>query len=158
MKIEKNIKTLNIITNDISTCNKLEEYLYNEYGIMLNIANNKRKSLLNAELILNIDFPEELINKYKICKNAIIINFEDKIKINSKRFEGININYYKIAIPSKYKLNNFKNELIYESIILHQNNDFKNIMEKLKKDKIKIKKLIGNNGLINEKEIVQIRV
>ena len=151
MQIAKNIKTLNIITNDISTCNKLEEYLYNEYGIMLNIANNKRKSLLNAELILNIDFPEELINKYKICKNAIIINFEDKIKINSKRFEGININYYKIAIPSKY-------ELIYESIILHQNNDFKNIMEKLKKEKIKIKKLIGNNGLINEKEIVQIRV
>lgn len=153
IEIAKNIKTLNIVTNHIDRCKKIEEYLYNEFGIMINISNNKRKSLLNSEIILNIDFPEELINKYRIYEKSIIINISEKIKLISKRFNGININYYKINIPEKYKIYNFKDEIIYESIIF-KIYKLEDIMKKIKKDKIKIKKLIGNNGVISEKEIV----
>ncbi len=153
IEIAKNIKTLNIVTNHIDDCKKTEEYLYSEFGIILNISNNKRKSLLNSKIILNLDFPEELVNKYRIYEKSIIINISGKIKIFSKRFSGININYYKIKIPEKYKINNFKDEIVYESTIL-ETDDFKDIASKIKKDKIKIKKLIGNNGIINEKEII----
>lgn len=153
IEIAKNIKTLNIVTNHIDRCKKIEEYLYNEFGIMINISNNKRKSLLNSEIILNIDFPEELVNKYRIYEKSIIINISEKIKLISKRFNGININYYKINIPEKYKIYNFKDEIIYESIIF-KIYKLEDIMKKIKKDKIKIKKLIGNNGVISEKEIV----
>ena len=153
IEIAKNIKTLNIVTNHIDRCKKIEEYLYNEFGIMISISNNKRKSLLNSEIILNIDFPEELINKYRIYEKSIIINISEKIKLISKRFNGININYYKINIPEKYKIYNFKDEIIYESIIF-KIYKLEDIMKKIKKDKIKIKKLIGNNGVISEKEIV----
>ena len=152
--IAKSIKRLNIITNHIEKCKKIEEYLYKEFGIMLNISNNRRKSLLKSEIIINMDFPEELINKYKIYDNAIIVNIEDKINIQSKRFNGININYYKIQIPDEYGLQGFKNEIIYESLIYGKK--YKEINEKLLKDEIKINKLIGNNGNITQYEIAKL--
>lgn len=117
---------------------------------MLNASNNKKKSLLKAKIIINIDFVEENINKYKIYDNSIIININDKINIKSKRFNGININYYKIQIPDEYKLEHFKDEIIYESLTYSKK--YKYVKDKIKKDKIRINKLIGNNGIIEERE------
>ncbi len=153
INIAKNIKRLNIITNHINKCKKIEKYLYKEFGIMLNISNNKQRSLLKSEIIINFDFPEELINKYKVYDNAIILNMNDKINLHSKRFNGINVNYYKIDIPEEYKLDGFKDEIVYESLIYTKNN-YKEIYKKIKEDKIEINKLVGNNGIIRENEIV----
>ena len=139
--IAKNIKRLNIVTNHINKFKKLEEYLYDEYGIMLNISNSKRRSLLKSEIIINIDFPEELINKYRIYDESIIVNINDKIKIFSKRFNGKNYSYYKIKIPEKYKLEEFANEVIYESMIYNLRT-FKEINEKIEDDKIQIEKFV----------------
>lgn len=150
--IAKNIKTLNIVTNHINKCKKIEEYLYNEFGIMLNISNNKRRSLLKSEIIINFDFPEELINKYRIYDKAVIINMNDKIVIKSKRFSGININYFKIVFPDKYKIEGFQNEIVYESLI-YIKSSYEDISKKFLNDKIAINKLIGNNGIISNKEI-----
>ena len=118
---------------------------------MLNISNNKRKSLLKSEIILNIDFPEEAINKYRIYDNSIIINLNEKIALKSKRFNGININDYRVEMPHKYKLEGFRDEIIYESLIYGKN--YKSIKEKIGKEKIVISKLIGNNGTINKNEL-----
>ena len=153
--IAKSIKRLNIVTNHIEKFKKIQEYLYNEFGIMLNISNNKKKSLLKSKIILNIDFPEELINKYNIHDNSIIININEKIELKRKRFNGININDYRIEIPYEYKLKGFRNEIIYESLIYSKN--YKIIKDKIKKDKIVINKLIGNKGIIAEQEIVKTR-
>ncbi len=150
--IAKNIKRLNIVTNHINKCKKIEEYLYDEFGIMLNVSNNKRRSILKSELIINLDFPEELINNYRINDKAVIINIDDKVDIKSKRFNGININYFKIILPEKYKIEGFQNEVIYESLIYAKSN-YKDISEKITNDKIAINKLIGNNGIISNKEI-----
>ena len=118
---------------------------------MLNISNNKRKSLLKSEIILNIDFPEELVNKYKIYDNSIVVNLSEKIILQSKRFNGININDYKIKIPYEYKLKGFQDEIIYEALIYGKN--YKNINQEIVKDKIEISKLVGNNGAIDKIEI-----
>lgn len=120
---------------------------------MLNISNNRKKSLLKSQIIINMDFPEELINKYKIFDNAIIININDKINLQSKRFNGINVNYYKINLPKEYKLDEFKDEIVYESLIYTKNN-YKEISKKIMQDNIKIIGLIGNNGNISKNEIV----
>ena len=121
---------------------------------MLNISNNRKKSLLKSQIIINIDFPEELINKYKIFDNAIIININDKINLQSKRFNGINVNYYKINLPEEYKLDEFKDEIVYESLIYTKNN-YKEISKKIMQDNIEIIGLIGNKGIINKNEIKQ---
>ena len=148
--IAQSVKRVNIVTNHSNKFKKLEEYLYNELGIILNITNNKNKSLANAGIIINIDFPEEIINKYEINSNAIIVNIFNEIKIRAKRFNGVNINYYKAYIPKKYKMEGFKDNLIYESSIYKYN--YENARKDIITNKIKIKKLIGINGDISENE------
>lgn len=148
--IAKDIKRLKIITNNIDKCKDIENYLYNEFGILINISNNKKTSLLSSQIILNFDFPEEILNQYKIYDKAIIVNFLERILIKNKKFNGININYLKINIPKKYRIEGFKNEEIYESIIYKR--DFYTIKKITTKDKIKIIRLIGNNGVIRERE------
>lgn len=150
--IAKSIKRLNIITNHIERCKKIEEYLYDEFGIMLNISNNKKVGLSKAEIIINIDFPEEIVNKYRIYDKAIILNILEKISIKSKRFNGINASYYKIDMQEEYKLDKFEDEIIYESLI-YKYNHLDNILDIIMKDKIQIEGLIGNNGIITEEII-----
>lgn len=149
--IAKNVKNLNIITNNIQKFKKVEEELYDELGIIVKISNNKKRALLKSDIIVNSDFGEELINKYAIQNNSIIININEDINIKSKRFNGINISYYNIAIPEKYRLDGFNNETMYESII-YKSGNFKNIREMIKNDKVKITGLIGNNGIICKRE------
>ena len=119
---------------------------------MLNISNNKRRSLFKSEYIINIDFPEELINKYRIYDEAILVNIGDKINISSKRFNGINVNYYKIKVPEECKIANFSDEIVYESLI-YGIKDFKLIKNKIIKDEICIDKFIGNKGMITENNL-----
>lgn len=149
--ISKNVKSLGIVTKNIHKFDRIKQYLYDEYGVIINISNNKKYSLSKAEIIINMDFTEELINEYKIYNRAIIINILGKTTIYSKRFNGINVSYYKISIPDEYKINGYKNEIIYESIIYDK--PFEHILNTINKDKIAINMLVGNNGYINKMEI-----
>lgn len=119
---------------------------------MLNVSNNKKTSLLKAKVIINVDFTKELLNQYNIYDKAIVVNILEKVPINRKKFNGININYLKIDMPKVYKQKEFDDEIIYESIIL-KHTSLTNIRSNIIKDNIKIKKLIGNNGPIRECEI-----
>lgn len=148
--IAQNVKRVNIVTNHSNKFKKIENYLYNELGVILNITNNKSKSLSNANLIINIDFPEEIINKYEINSNAIIVNIFNEIKIRAKKFNGININYYKACIPKEYQIDGFQNNLVYESSIYKYS--YENARKDIIANKIRIKKLVGINGDISENE------
>lgn len=88
-------KFINVITYNIQKFETLEEKLKEE-GVIISISNNKRRSLLKSEIILNLDFPNDVLNKYSIFDKALIVNFEDKIKINKKRFSGRIFNGYEL--------------------------------------------------------------
>ena len=148
--IAQNVKRVNIVSNHSNKFKKIEDYLYNELGVILNITNNKSKSLSNANIIINIDFPEEIINKYEINSNAIIVNIFNEIKIRAKKFNGININYYKACIPKEYQIDGFQNNLVYESSIYKCS--YENARKDIIANKIRIKKLVGINGDISENE------
>ena len=94
----KTFKSIRIVTNNINSFKKFKEKLYNNEGVIITVTNNKRKALLKSSLIINYDFPEELINKYSIYDNSIIINIEEPIHIHKKRFNGIIINDYNISL------------------------------------------------------------
>ena len=87
-KFAKEFKRLNIITNHIGKFKKIEKKLFEQDGILITVTNNKRKSLSKAEIILNIDFPKELLNRFVVYNKANIITWEDEIKFNKKRFNG----------------------------------------------------------------------
>lgn len=96
-------KRIGVVTNHLSQFRKLEEKLYNNSGIIITVSNNKRKSLLNADIIINIDYPKETLNKFTLNDNAIIINIEGDMKILKKRFCGKLINDYEIDVKKDLK-------------------------------------------------------
>lgn len=152
-QIARSVKSVKIVTNNIKNFSRLEEYLYQNFGIMISITQNKRKSLKNAKIILNIDFSEDEINKCEINRNSIIVNFEKKIKLNSKFFNGININYYCLKedeeimdVFDKWNLyKSFKIEILLESLMYNKEFELIN-------NRIKLKELVGNNGNILKEE------
>lgn len=152
----ENFKRINIVTNNINHFRKIEKYLEEKMGIGIIITNNRRKSLLKAKIIINIDFDEETINSFNINTKAIIISIKNKIKIKTKLFNGINICDYQIIYKNKFDSKTYKKfdkKLLYESNIIGKNYDF--IIKQIKEDDIKILNLIGKNGIINNMEYKQ---
>ncbi len=144
----KEFKRVNVVTNHIEKLKNIEESIFDEFGIMITITNNKKKSLKNAKIILNMDFPNELINKFNIYDEAIILNLDGDIKINKKRFSGLNINNYEISLNDvDYLSEEFYIRDIFESQI-YKKATFKNIRKEIKEKEVKIGQLIGLNGLI----------
>ena len=150
-RLANTYKSINIITNHIEKFKKIEETMAKELGIAMTVMNNKKKGLAKAKMILNFDFPKELLNKYNIYEKAIIVNLQGNIKIAKKRFEGIVINDYEIEIvnPQEYHLEDKKYKIkeLYEACF-YKSQPYNNIVEKIKKDKVKIKELYSLNGII----------
>ena len=148
--LSRKYKNINIVTNHVEKFKKLEKQLEEKEGIILNITNNKKKSLLKSKIVLNIDFPRELINKYNISDDAIIVNIKGNIRINKKRFNGLNINDYDIdfrfdkqnnkTLSTKYYLKDLYQCELYKKQSINE------IKKRIKNDRVVIKNLILNNG------------
>ncbi len=141
--------TINIVTNHIEKFRKLEQQLQ-EKGIIATITNNKKKSLMKSQIIINIDFPKELINKYRINENAAIINVKRPIKITQKRFNGVTVNDYEIEYRNdicneKFFVDKYNLKDLYEAE-MYKRDSFTNLRKKIKNDKVLINKLYLNNG------------
>ena len=151
------VKTTTIVTSDIKKYKKYEDRVFNEYGILLNITNNKRKALKNANVIINLDFTNEDIKKYKMNKNSIIINTRNE-KMNIQYFQGIIINNIEIYIDKSIQYeriyNDFRANDIFVAYIINKL-EYNEILEQIKENKINIKSIIGNRGIIEKKEFEQ---
>lgn len=150
--LAKEIKRLNIITNDIKKFRKIVDYLYEELGILIKLSNNVKTNLRSSDIIVNIDFPEEIVNKLEIPNNAVVLNIPKNINIKSKKFSGINIKAWEIEVPDKYILERFNTSIMYEASLYTK--PVMKVFEQIQNDDIKIKKLIGVNGVINAKEFI----
>ena len=145
-------KRLTVVTNHIDKLRKIEKDIYDKEGILIVVSNNQKKSLLKPYIILNIDFNKEVLNKYRINENAIIINLEGNVKIEDKRFNGINVNDYEIEIGReeiiwRHNMKNFRTKDLLEAV-LYMKDTFDSICSKIKKNKVTIKELYGVNGVI----------
>ena len=150
--LSKQYKKLIVVTNHIEKLRRVEKELYDNDGILIVVANNTKKSLLKPQIILNLDFNMQVLNKYKINENAIIINVEGDMKIRSKRFSGININNYEIVVGReeniwRENMSIFENKDLLEAT-LYIRDTFNNIRRKIMKNKVSIKELYGENGKI----------
>ena len=161
----ENFKTTNVVTNEIERMRNIQNNLLENEDILISVSNNKRKALKRAKYILNVNLNKEELEKYKINRNAIIINIRENIKYDNTIFDGINITNCEIALPDEYieKFEILQEEFdlkkLYESILLNQNinsRDMEKIYDKIRCDKVKIVALIGNNGKIGDQELLQI--
>ena len=134
-KFAKEFKRVNIITNHIGKFKKIEENLYNEEGILINITNNRRKSLLKSEIILNVDFPKELINEFSIYDKSIIINWDEPLKIRKKRFNGKIIEEINIELNEDNEITRFIKD---NNLQNYDKRDICQVLEKIPDGQIKI--------------------
>ena len=159
-------KRIRILTNHSERFKKIEEELYEKQGISIIFTNNKRKALSKSNLIINLDFVEEIINQYNINENAVIISFNNQIKIKKKRFSGIVITDYEVEFgkmdeeealkledilhkQSEFSLKEIIEEKIYTQFQKLPNyNRFETTKELIEKYNLKIKELHGINGII----------
>ena len=99
-----------------------------------------------------MDFNKEVLNKYNINENAVIINLEGDMKIDEKRFNGINVNDYEIEVGReeniwRENMKNFRTKDLFEAV-LYMKDTFKNIRGKIAKNNVTIKEVFGINGKI----------
>lgn len=136
-ELSKKFKMITVVTNHINKFKSVQQKLFDEQGIVIAVTSNKKKALAKSDIILNVDFPEELINKYFLYDNAILINLEEKINIKRKRFTGKIINDYKIRLKagSKIDLNlkqekykNFDLKDLAEIYIMNEPKEIENII------------------------------
>lgn len=151
-QIVSEYKNVNIITNHIEKFKKIEKEILEEDGIMITVGNNKRKGLCKSKIILNVDFPTELINLYGIGEDAIIVNLKEDVRIRKKRFNGISINDYEITFRGWEDLDDdkktkYKAYKIYEASI-NNRQPFTETIKRLEKDKVRITKLFGVNSVV----------
>ena len=154
-KLSVKAKTMNIITKNIEKYRTLETIL-EEKGIILNIANNKKKSLKKAKIIINLNLSKDEINTYQLLRNSIIINLSKEKLVNLKGFEGTIIDNIDIKLE-KNEINDIleKNNIIsnFKSIEIYQT-----LTETERRNaKIKVNKLYGNNGELNQKEVINMQ-
>ncbi len=158
--LAKEVKVINLVTQNENKFRKIEKELYDDFGILLNINNNYQKSLFKSDIILNFDFTEDELNKYNINFRSSIINFKSEINIREKNFSGINVNFFELTIPMKYiresiYLKDFDSTIFYESLIYKKTSP-ENIIKQIECDKININFLIGKNGRIRKNEYLKL--
>lgn len=146
-EIIKQYKTVNIVTKQIDKFKKIEKQIMQEEGINILITNNKKKSLVRSNIILNVDFDTDLINKYNIPEEGIIINLQENVKITRKRFNGISINDYEIKYQN-YDEYDYEKEKYYDrkdmyEAMIYKKQPYECIKRKIDRDKVEIVKLIG---------------
>ena len=158
--LSEKFKTTNIITEELSKFQKIVENIFEEETTIY-LSNNKRKSLRRAKYIVNFDYGIGEIEKYNINRTAILINIEQKVKIESMAFEGISINNVNIQIPDELiehfgrMMEKINKNILYMSLVNHKQ-ELARIKDRIKEDNIHILNLIGDKGIISQEEFKRI--
>ena len=137
-----NYKSLNIITYNVKEFKGIENYIYEKYEIPIIVSNNKRKALLRAKYVINLQLDEEEINEFNLSRDSIIFNLSNNIIRNINGFNGVIINNIELKLEKKIN----KSQYIYSR--------FLNYMGK-NDSKLIIGDLIGNNGYITTRELLK---
>ena len=155
IKNENKAKTfINIVTDTIKKMRRLSINLEKEENIIFSISNNCKKGLKRAKTIINFDYTDEFFEKFKVNRNAIIINLNDHELKLGNYYQGVIIENIEIAYNNNEKSNYNKTKL-YESYICNLN--YFSIQEKYNEDNCIISNLIGKNGFIQNRELKKVR-
>ena len=161
----ENFRMTNVVTNDIARLKNVQDNLLDNENILISVSNNKKKALRRAKYVLNVNFTTEELAKYNINRNAVIINIRENVKYSNPGFEGVNVNYFDIKVPDEFDEkfeqmgNNFYLVKLYESILIAENfgeASTEKVYEKIARDEIQVKNVIGINGRISDEELERV--
>lgn len=153
-------KALKIVSKTTADFRKLEDELYHQLGIAIQLSHSYQKSILHTNRIINLDFKTAELNEYHIDAHAVILNTSDPVEIKSKSFQGIVINDYEIQFSHELEQelfqkgieNDFTTLELYAGVVNWKQEEEYEIINDIKKKQIRIENFIGNHGTINIKE------
>ncbi len=150
----KSLKRAKFIVNVDNSIEELNEYLIYRKAIIINLndeINNKHKNEISI-----IQDTKEHVNQDTTKKRKIV---------TLTGFEGIFVNSYEIDVNNRIKEFFKKYGLIYETSItilyesfLNKKENFSNMRLKIEDAGLIIKKLYGNNGIIDENEYKRVNL
>lgn len=151
-RLSEKVKNITIVSKREDIFKKIEKEIYEENGLIIRVTKDFKRAALKSSIVLNLNFVQEDLNKVRFQKDAILINFESKLKVNQKSFEGKICDFYHINLPTKYlenleRFDKFESNNLYESFIYKKTMP-QNIWKEIERDKIKIVCLEGRNGII----------
>ena len=144
-EIAKKVKSVKIVTDNIDKLSHLEEELYIEYGIALQITNNKGKSLTNVDIVINYDFNKENLIKYEIPNTITIVNILSRVELDDLDMNFNVINDYDIDFKEEIleefeDVDDFEKPVFYESLVFRRDT-FEHIKMQLNQDKVRLLKI-----------------
>ena len=154
----ENFRMTNVVTNDIGRLKNVQDNLLYNDNILIAVSNNKKKALKRAKYILNVNLTKEELEKYKINREAVIVNIKEDVRYDAVSFAGINVKYLEIELPDEYLERfeslgtKFDNVKLYESVLLKEEIDkrkVEEVQERIKNDGVRVAALIGNNGVLD---------
>ena len=117
--IAKKEKVLNIITDNPKFF--IVEKELEKDNIFITVLSNKRKSLKNAEIVINVDF--KTLNEYNINRNMVLIDLTQELKLQDS-FNGIIIKRIQIDTKKVMRIlndfNDFDRAELLEAEIIKQ--------------------------------------
>lgn len=143
-EIAQIVKSLKIVTKNISRFSHIEDRLYLEFGVALQITNNKEKAISNSDVIINID--EYYIEQYNISKEGIVVDISGVLEGLEESFSGKVINWYEVEYNDEILegfegASAFDANLLYESLI-YRKDTYQHIRKQLDADGVKIRRLL----------------
>ena len=150
----------NIVTNDLERLKNVQDNLLYNDNILISVSNNKKKALKRAKYILNVNLNKGELEKYRINREAIIVNIKEDVHYDDISFAGINVKYLEVELPDEYlerfeKVGmKFDNVKLYESVLLKEGMNkrkVEEIQERIKNDGVRVTALIGNKGILDFK-------
>lgn len=149
-RIAEEVKSLTIITDNAYRFEQVVEELLASRGIVVQLISQKQSKLRRKHVIVNIDFPNEVLEKLNLPQEALIItNSVKPVKMRSS-FNGIVIRDIDIYLGKNVE--KFRTIELCEAYIYQVMKRIKENEIKFNKSDYKINGYIGNNGKIEQED------
>lgn len=154
--LTEKIKVVNVVTTHLKQFQELEKKLERR-DIYITVSSNKRKALKNAELIINLD--SKNFNGFNVNKSSIIVNCSNEFNLN-KDFEGICIEKINVNIKKIMRIfaenENMDRQELFEAELL-KTSQYDEARYILEKSKMQVTGVVGKRGVINLKEFEKVQ-
>lgn len=154
--LTEKIKVVNVVTTHLKQFQELEKKLERR-DIYITVSSNKRKALKNAELIINLD--SKNFNGFNVNKSSIIVNCNNEFNLN-KDFEGICIEKINVEIKKIMRIfaenENMDRQELFEAELL-KTSQYDEARYILEKSKMQVTGVVGKRGVINLKEFEKVQ-
>lgn len=154
--LTEKVKVVNVVTTHLRQFQELEKKLERR-DIYITVSSNKRKALKNAELIINLD--SKNFNGFNVNKSSIIVNCNNEFNLN-KDFEGICIEKINVDIKKIMRIfaenENMDRQELFEAELL-KTSQYDEARYILEKSKMQVTGVVGKRGVINLKEFEKVQ-